>query len=168
MDHHRIHHHWVVLSRHRTPRSYLHDRPRVDLHLARPLLVWQRMSARQHVRPFVVEILTTQADSRFCAHLRLPPVHGVFHLRNVRHPADVHRSLERRRVGYVEWYRSRVLDNHCDDHHCRCYAEFHLCAAHLVFVLSDGNHIFMGSAQAQAPTPALYRCACFCRLPNEM
>jgi len=95
-------------------------------------------------------------------------VQKQFHLRHVRHPANIHRTLERERISYVERYWSRVLDNHRDDNYCRHYAIVYLCTTHLVFVLSDGNHIFMGSPQTSAIAQALYRCASSCYLPDEV
>ena len=131
-------------------------------------MVRQSLSARQHVRPSAVEILAPQADSRFRANLRFPPVHGAFHLHDVRHPTDADRSLERGRIAYVERHWSRVLDDYRDYDCRRRYAEFHLCASHMVFVLSYGNHFVVGGTQEAAASQALYRRARCSHLPDEV
>ena len=138
LDHHRVYHRRMVLPCCRTHRTHLYDRSCDDQHLEGTLVVWQCVSSRQHVRPSVVEVLTPQADTCVCAYFRFPTVHGVLYLQHVRHPTDINRSLERGRNGYVEWHWSRVLDDYRDDYHRRCYAEFHLCATHLVLVLPHG------------------------------
>ena len=99
------------------------------------------LTSMQYVRPSAVEVLTPSPDSQVCAHLRLPPVHGVLHLRHVRHPTDIHRALERGRTGHVVWNRQSVLDDYRHDHHRRRHTFVHLCPTHLVFVLSHGNHL---------------------------
>lgn len=70
----------------------------------------------------------------------------ILHLRHVWHPTDTDCSLERGRTGHVERYWSRVLDHYPDDHHCWYHPLVHLCTSHLVFVLSDGNHLVVGSS----------------------
>ena len=167
LDYHRLHRHRMVLSRYRTHRNHLYDWSRAHLHLARPLLVWQCLSARQSIRPTAVEVLTPQANTSVCAYLRLPPVYGVLHLRYVRHPTDIHRSLERGRLGYVERNWSRFLDDYRSDHHRWHYPVVYLCASHMVFVLPDGNHLVMGGSKAPAITQALHCCACCSHLPDE-
>ena len=115
-------------------------------HLERALVVRTRMSSRQLVRPSVVEVLTPQANTCIRAYVRLPPIHGVLYLWHVRPPTHIHRSLERGRISDVERYRARILDDYRDDNHCRHYAEFHLCATHLVLVLSDGYYLQLGGS----------------------
>jgi len=90
------------------------------------------------------------------AYLRFPPVHGVLYLQHVRHPTHIHRSLERGRNGYLEWHWSRVLDDYRGDNHRRCYAEFHLCATHLVLVLSHGYYLTLGGSEEGATAQGLY------------
>ena len=87
-------------------------------------------------------------------------MYDVLYLWHVRHPTHIHRSLERGRFGYVEWYWSRVLDNYRDDYHSRRYAEFHLCATHLVLVLSDGYYLPLGGSEEGTATPSLYKHPC--------
>ena len=91
-------------------------------------------------------VLTSIFKGRWwCGHVcprgNLPPVHGVLHLRHVRHPTDIHRALERGRTGHVVWNRQSVLDDYRHDHHRRRHTFVHLCPTHLVFVLSHGNHL---------------------------
>ena len=69
---------------------------------------------------------------------------------------DINRSLERGRNGYVEWHWSRVLDDYRGDYHCRCYAEFHLCATHMVLVLSDGYHLPLGGSKEGSTAQGLH------------
>ena len=146
----------MVLPCCRTHRTHLYDRSRDDQHLERALVVRSCMSSRQYVRPSFIEILTPQANTGIRAHVRLPPVHGVLYLQHVRHPTDINRSLERGRIDNVEWYRSRVLDDYRDDYHRRCYAEFHLCATHMVLVLSHGYHLPLGGSEEGATAQGLY------------
>ena len=87
-----------------------------------------------------------KANTGIRAYFRLPPVHGVLYLQHVRHPADIHCSLERGRIGNVGWHRARLLDYYRGDYHCRRYAEFHLCATHMVLVLSNGYHLPLGGS----------------------
>ena len=42
--------------------------------------------------------------SKDCAHIRFPTVHGVLHLRHVRHPTKFC-ALERGWTSHVGWYR---------------------------------------------------------------
>ena len=150
----------MVLSCSGTYRTHLYDWSRDDQHLERALVVRTCMSSRQYVRPPVVEVLTPQTNTGIRAYVRFPTVHGVLYLWHVRHPTHIHRSLERGRFGYVEWYWSRVLDNYRDDYHSRRYAEFHLCATHLVLVLSDGYYLPLGGSEEGTATPSLYKHPC--------
>ena len=129
-----------------THRTHLYDWSRDDQHLERALVVRSCVSSRQHVRPSAVEVFTPQANTGIRAYFRLPPVHGVLYLQHVRHPADIHCSLERGRIGNVGWHRARLLDYYRGDYHCRRYAEFHLCATHMVLVLSNGYHLPLGGS----------------------
>ena len=136
----------MVLPRCRTHRTHLYDWSRDDQHLERALVVRTCMPSWQYVRSFAVKILTPQAHTGIRAYVRFPPVHGVLYLQHVRPPTHIHRSLERGRIGNVGWHRACVLDYYRDDNHCRHYAEFHLCATHLVLVLSDGYYLQLGGS----------------------
>ena len=140
----------------RTHRTHLYDRSRDDQHLERALVVRSCMSSRQYVRPFVVEVFTPQANTSIRAYFRFPTVHGVLYLWHVRYPADIHRSLERGRIGYVEWHWSRVLDDYRGDYHCRNHPLVHLCATHMVLVLSDGYHLPLGGSKEGSTAQGLH------------
>ena len=157
MDHHRVYHRRMVLSRDWSHRTHLHDRSRDDQHLEGTLVVRTCVSSREHVRPSAVEVLTAQADTSVRAHIRFPPVHGILHLQHVRHPVDINRSLERGRIGYVEWHRARLLDDYRGDYDCRRYAEFHLCTTHLVLVLSHGYYLPLGGSKEGTTAQGLYK-----------
>ena len=168
LDYHRLYHPRLVLSRNRTPCHHLHDRPRDDEHLERSLVVRTRMSTRKSIRPLVVEIFTPSPNTQVRALLRVPSVHGFLYLRHVRLPTDFHRSLEWGRLSNVEWYRSCVLDDYRDDHHCRCHAEFYLCATHLVFVLSHGNDLPLGCPEEGSIAQGFYEYPCVERMSDEV
>ena len=168
LDYHRIHHHRVVVSRRGTARPHLHDRARGDQHTERTMVVRTRMPQRQYVRPAALEIFAPQADTGLRAHIRLPPVHGVLHLRHVRRTADADRALERGRMGHVERHRTRVLDHHRDDHWGRRRAELHLCAENLVLLLSDGDHLPLGSAEESSAAQSLHEHPRDGGLPDEV
>ena len=168
LDHHRVYHRRMVLPRRGAHCTHLYDWSRDDQHLEGTLVVRACMSSRQYVRPSAVEIFTPQANTGICAYVRLPPVHGVLYLRHVRHPAHIHRSLERGRIGYVGWHRSRVLDYYRDDYHCRHYAEFHLCTTHMVLVLSDGYHLPLGGSKEGTAAQGFYEHPRFECLSDEV
>ena len=48
------------------------------------------------------------------------------------------------------------LDYYRGDNHCRRYAEFHLCATHLVLVLSDGYYLPLGGSKECTTAKGLY------------
>ena len=120
------------------------------------------------IRSSAIEIFTPQADTGIRAYVWLPPVHGVLYLQHVWHPAYIHRSLERRRIGNVGWHWACVLDDYRGDYHCRRYAEFHLCATHLVLVLSDGNYLPLGSSKESTAAQGFYKHPCFECLSDEV
>ena len=68
----------------------------------------------------------------------------------------------------MEWYWACVLDDYRDDHHCRCHTEFHLCATHLVFILSHGNYLPLGSSEEGSVAQSLYEYPRIKCLPDEM
>ena len=126
------------------------------------------MPSWQYVRSFAVKILTPQAHTGIGAYFRLPPVHGVLYLQHVRHPAHIHRSLERGRFSHVERYWPCVLDDYRDDYHCRRYAEFNLRATHMVFVLSDGYYLLLGGSKEGTAAQGFYEHPCFECLSDEV
>ena len=72
------------------------------------------------------------------------------------------------RLSYVEWHWPCILDDYRDDHHCWCHTELHLCATHLVFVLSDGNYIFMRSSEVCSAAQSLYEHPCSRHMSDEV
>ena len=102
------------------------------------------VSSWQYVRQIALEVFTPSSDSQVCANLRLSSVHGVLHLHYVWHTTKLC-ALERGWTSHVGWYRQGLLDDYRHDYHRWCHAFFHLCTTHMVFVLSNGNHLQLGS-----------------------
>ena len=103
--------------------------------------------------------ILTSSDTKVCQNLWVPSVHGVLYLHHVWHSAKSG-SLERRRNGYVEWYRSCILDHYCHDNCCGRHPVIYLCSTNMVQFLPYGKHIQLGGTKEGSSAKGVHKCSC--------
>ena len=129
----------AILSGYRLACLDLYDCTGSFCRQAGTMVVWQCLSAGKSLRQVAGEIFTAPADSEIRSDLWFPAFHGDVHLYDVRR-ADVFC------MGRLERYGPCLLDHHSCHDHRRSHFVVHLCAAHLVFILPDGNAFLVGFA----------------------